>query len=273
MPDFSPTVGANRFVNFSAYTSGDGIINSSASANTKGSWEAIATTSFDLDGLLVNFSPSTLSVRDFLCDLSIGGSGSEQIILSNILYSSNTLYDFAHYWFPLHIPAGSVIRARTQSSTGSSAHELFFHGFGQSFDGYPACTRVETLGANTADSGGTSIDPGGSTGVFGTWQQITASTSFHYRYLIVALGNQANAARTTMVGDSDIGIGASSSEVILIPGLRWGAHSTSDTVLPHTYGPFPVSIPAGSRLSARSINYSTNATPARLIDFVLYGIG
>jgi hypothetical protein len=273
MAEWAAQPGGARVLWFSAYTSGDGIINSSASANTKGSYEAVATTTFDIDSFIVNFAPNTQLSRDFLCDVSVGAGGSEQIILSNLLYSGSVLLEYAPYHFPLHIPSGSVIRARTQCSTGTSAHELFFHGFTSSFDGQPACTRVETLGANTADSGGTSIDPGGTTGVLGTWQQVVATTSFDYRYLIVAFGNQANATRSSMQGDLDIAIGAAASEQLILSGLRYGTTTGDDCINPHVYPTFPVAIKAGSRISARTVNYSINSSPARLIDIVLYGIG
>lgn len=273
MAEWAPVPGGNRIVPFSPYWSGDGVINSSASANVKGAYEAVYTTVYDFDGLLVNFSPATLAVRDYLCDISIGAGGSETIILPNLLYSASTVYEYAPYYFPIHVPGGSVIRARTQCSTGSSGHEIFFFGFGSSFDGLSGCSRVEALGVNTADSGATSVDPGGTTGVLGAWTQIAASTSFDYRYLIIAFGNQANGARTSMVGDVTIGVGAAAAEVNLIETVRFGAHSTTDNLLPHVYPPFPVSIPAGTRISARAVNYSTNASPARLIDVALYGIG
>ena len=274
MAEWAPHPFGNRAISFSAYTNGDGIINSNASANTKGSYELIvSSTQHAYDMLSVTFSPNTLATRDFLCDIAIGAAASETIIINNLAYSASTNWVPQQYLFPIHVPAGTRISARTQCSTGSSNHELFFHGYATAFDGYAGCTSVETWGAVTGDSGGTSIDPGGTAGVVGAYSPLVTSTTFDVKWLMVAFGNQAQASRATTVGDLDISVGAGGSEQIIVPGIRFMTNGTPDEVLPHTFGPVPVDIPAGSRVAARCVNYSTNASPARLIDLIVYGIG
>jgi hypothetical protein len=260
--------------NFSAYTSGDGIINSSGSANVKGAYEAVVNaTAFPIDWLSVTLLQATAAVRDLLLDIAIGGAGSETVIVSNILYSLNTLAKPTTYVFPIAIPEGTSIRARCQASAGSTGVEIFLKGYRGAFPGFAGFGRVETWGADTSDSGGTTVDSGGSIGVKGAYAQLIAATAFDTKWLTVALGNRANTARTTMVGDVDIAIGPGGSEQVIIPDLRYYAHATDDYLQPGAYYAIPMTIPAGSRVAARHVNYNTADATDRLIDVAAYGIG
>jgi len=254
---------------------GGSSITANASANTKGAWLTIATAlGYDIHSLHLVLDQNTGGQnRDVLVDIGIGGAGSEVTVVDNILYSlAPTDHSEVPIILPLFIPRGTRVAARIQASTGSTTIEMF--GFGSTIplsmgDGIQSC---QTVGANTADSGGTSIDPGATPSVYGSWVQLVAATERHVKYMNIALGNQLNAARTVAVGDFEIGIGAAASEIAMAGG-RYRMNATVDSVRPQMYGPIPVSIPQGTRVAMRTINYSTGTSPARLFDAVAYLFG
>jgi hypothetical protein len=87
----------------------------------------------------------------------------------------------------------------------------------------------------------------------GAWAQIIASTARDAYGITVFIAATAGAASTNQRYLVDIGIGASSSEVVLIPDLLCGNASAFNAAA--NTGPamfhFPIYIPAGSRISAR----------------------
>lgn len=239
----------------------------SGTVNTKGSWAEltdsapVACSSFLL---IVNFD-----LASYLMDIGIGPLGSEQILVPDIHRSSAALMPTS-FVFPVRIPAGARVVARSASTLASSSSSTCMYLMAEGFSGAIGRNRVVTYGAVTADSGGTSIDPGGTAHTKGTWTQITASTPAAHKGLAIALGNQANATATGTSWLFDIAVGGSGSEQIMISNYRASA-SVNETVSPSFSPFFPVSIPQGSRLAMRSQCIVTDATD-RLLDVVLYGL-
>lgn len=251
-----------------------GDVNGSAStANTKGAWaELISSTSFPASGLIV-----TIGYRNnanFLVDIGIGGAGSEIAIINNLLasaYAASESLKTGSMFFPISIPAGTRISARCQADSTSNKN----CGVGVQIVGggfvYPApFSTVLTYGANAANSRGVNIDPGSSADTKGAWIEIAASISNNLKALFVRFGDGSSARSALKQGVLDVGIGAASSEIVLIPNIYY-TFTANNMIGPDCSLLLPVSIPSGTRLAVRASNQETNAT-YRKFDVALYGL-
>lgn len=242
-----------------------------ATANTKGSWtEIVASTPQQADGIWV--IAGFVGIADYLLSIAVGASGSEQTIIDNLYLNgaSGGNGETNAYFFPIHIPAGTRIAAQSQASAASmSSVRLEIILLTYDFLQTAPLSRVTTYGAAPADSGGVSVDPGGTAHTKGAYSEIVASAAAPLRRLLVLFGNQANAARTTCKWLVDIAIGAGGSETIVVADLF--VHGSGFELLFPQAVSFPVSIPAGSRLAVRAQCNITDATD-RLFDVILYGV-
>jgi len=245
-------------------------------ANTKNaSWlELIASTPFHAHSLIVLPGPD--DPTDYLIDIAIGAAGSEVIIINNLTHShGNTLYYgqnvVSMFQIPVNIPAGTRISVKAQGYAATKT--ISFSAYilnNNNFKGIYPTGKIITYGANTADSGGVSIDPGGTVKTKGAWSEITSSCEA-LQGLVMAFGNQRNANRAWAGWIIDLGIGAAGSEQVLIPDWGLMGNQTTSALTP-TYSPYlPISIPAGTRLSMRAACYINDATD-RLIDGFIYGV-
>lgn len=141
------------------------------------------------------------------------------------------------------------------------------HDISQSF------AQSVTLGADTGNSGGDSIDPDGSADTKGSYDKITSSLSVGIKALMVCIGSSINNARQFCSWNLDIAVGPAGSEVVIIPDLYLCVFGGTDNhrVSPPFIGPFPVSIPAGGRVAARAKCNITDSTD-RVFDLVLIGL-
>ena len=250
------------------------VVTSSGSANTKGSWEEIfATTNFISNYLWITGAWSG-GAREYLVDISIGSTGNEKTILSNLHISgaqanvSRTGYCYA---FPIYIPSGEKISVRCQSDGTTQAMWASIGLSTMSFLSLPGFNKVITYGANTGDSGGTSIDPGGSSGTKGSWVEFSASTEMNIAGIVMAVGNAGNTIPGWGLSYIDIGIGASSSEKVVIPDLTHYMVYENEARNPAQTPFIPCAIPKGSRLVVRADSETIDATD-RLIDVILYAV-
>jgi len=245
--------------------------------NVKGAYVELSTaTPLQADGLIVMLGRGG-GCNDSLTDLAIGAAGSEQIIAANLSASPapfSSYYSSAGtaYYLPLSIPEGERLAARTQSLGTTLRIAVTLVALGglasKPFNG------AATYGAVTADSGGTSIDPGGTAHTKGAYVELTAATSADMRELILALGNAGISRGYAADWLLDIGIGAAGSEQVLLPDLPLctGSGTISMGILPQTIGPLPCNIPAGTRIAARA-QCSINTASDRIFDLILYGVG
>jgi hypothetical protein len=243
-----------------------------ASANTKGNYAPLITSTAFPSSLMVLAFDTPSSARSYLVDIAIGAASSEQVLISNLLVSvpsSNPAWGAVGI-FPLAIPAGTRIAARAQSTTGSSQIRVSCHLFAGGFGIPPHGAIIDTYGVDTTDSGGTSIDPGGSSHTKGSYVEITGATTRPHRYLAVLFGSQVNGVMTTGTWLFDIAIGGAGSEVVILNNLVVNATSQADGVHPAMYPLLPVNIPAGTRIAARAQSSITDATD-RLLDMTILG--
>ncbi len=271
MPDFSLLGGGNRIEEGGSDTSNSTgtTITAAGSAHTKGAYaQLIASTGFVGSHLAILAQSESGSFHG-LFDIAVGAAASEQDVISNLhLCAKGTEAQFLIV--PLTIAAGSRISARCQASSANEELEMQVMLFGNTLANTASLSRVTTYGANTADSGGVQVDPGAVANTKGSYSEITSSTTDPIRALVVAIGNQNNFNQTNAHALLDIAVGAATSEQVIISNMLYSTSTTSDRFHPIFAGPFPVNIPIGTRIAARSQSSNTDATD-RLIDVIVYG--
>lgn len=106
-------------------------------------------------------------------------------------------------------------------------------------------------GAAPVNSGSAAVAPGASPNTKGAWTQLIASTTSDISMLVVRISNvRASATNTACL--VDIGIGAASSETVLVANIpAGGAASDGDEMLGLTVT-IPIFVASGTRISARS---------------------
>jgi hypothetical protein len=236
------TIGASTAVTWYEYCQ------SSAVANTKGSWrQLVASTSKPATGIALLFWIETES--DYLVDIGIGGAGAEVVIIPNI-YVPVKSYVSRHIFnlhVPIAIPAGVRIAARCQDAVGSGYANLGGALISKGFMPSEALNRATTYGAITATSLGTAVAPSATAHTKGAWVEISSAITNSIRQFVLVISNVYTGA--TSFALIDIGIGAAGSEKVILANL-WMSMSAYHTH-PLSYGPFDISIPAGTRLAAR----------------------
>lgn len=250
------------------------ILTGAAGAHTKGAYtQLIASTAFDAEGIWVILGRG-VSVTSYLVDIAIGGAGAEQVIIPNLaFYSPVNDSGNRHIFIPISIPAGTRIAGRCQTAAGGSQQLrcgvlLQAHGFVPS----NPLGRVKDYGISTATSTGTTIDPGVTVNTKGAWVQMVASTDNDIEMLLLAVGYRLQAVGAP--GPQwlvDIGVGGIGAEQVIISNLWLGVAGTWDDFLQQMLGPFPVHIPAGTRLVIRA-QCNTATSPDRTFAAGLYGL-
>lgn len=247
-----------------------------AGANTKGSWvQLAAATARDAFCLYLNTQDGGDTGRDSLYDIGFGSSGGEVAVIENLMHTFQGTFVAGFstpHLLPLFIPAGSRVAARHACSTGSTNLGMSAMLCNQPMPGWPRRPLYQAMGHDAADSGGTSIEPGGSANTKGSWVQL-GFTDFRTRFLQVMIGSQRNGTMQTANWAVDIGYGPPSGPITtVIENYLIGSISNWDNIFPRSSPTFHCYIPAGSRIVARAQSTTTDATD-RLFDVVLQLIG
>lgn len=244
-------------------TAGAAVV-ASATPNTKGVYtELIASTAFEAQTLIVNtlttITTSTVATGTLL-DIAVGGSGSEVVLISDIpigFRASNQ-----QFICPILVPSGSRISARIQGQVISQSVTvnviLRQHG-----DHSAPPTTATTYGVSSSLSTGAALTAAVSVNTKSAYTELTSSTGSAFTRLLVCIsGNTANATAAT--GLMDIATGAAASEVVIIPDIYYEVTAAEFWTPFGISLPFTVSIPAGTRLSARyqATATATGARPA-----------
>lgn len=101
--------------------------------------------------------------------------------------------------------------------------------------------------STTSGFNGTTVNPSATANTKGSWVQITASTTADITFLEV-MACLINGSSGNLCFLTDIGVGASGSEVVLVPNLSTSVSSNNTTGIDII---IPLNIPAGTRISAR----------------------
>lgn len=243
----------------------------SGAAHTKGAYAQVVA-STDIDGmLLLWFIGGNWDgfLRRHLIDIAIGGAGSEQIIISNYMFevAGTALWGNIPILFPINIPRGTRIAARHQSDVASSPLYISASIIAPGFTTPGLLGRCTTYGAVTATTKGTSIDPGATANTKGAYVQLTASCD-KIRELVLLFGMSQNSVNE-FNWYIDIAIGAAASEQVILSNIP--ARAIYDSFNPFSFGPIPISIPAGNRIAARA-QCGVNTATVRIIEVELIGI-
>ncbi len=261
-------------------------VTASASANTKGSWvEVHSETVYDFDIyyliLVYEGTHAAATYDGIVVDIGYDASGGTTYIVAvpDILVgsaSADSPDGGLSIGFPVHIPNGSAIAARCQSTTGSDTVEVGIQLYGGSIDGepHPPQGPIVAYGVTTSsDTQGTVLPSNSGANSLSAWQEITSATTHPHRGLVLGLelsGTEAPSEEFLF----DVATGASSSEVILAD--RFGfmrmqgeEHFTAKSSLPSVLIERP--IPEGTRLAVRAQG-SANGTTDDL-EVALYGWG
>ncbi len=251
-------------------------VGAGGTANTKGVYaQILASTPHDSSALIISMDKTTLST-EYAFDLAIGGSGSEQVILSNMLVQSLDAPPYDTIYLPMTIPVSTRLSMRAQCTTASLDVQFILIGLdgGQTSPMSPAL--YDTYGFVAASTHGTSVDPGATANTKGAWAQIAASTAADLCGLMIAVdgaGISSATANATVEMLLDIGVGAAGSEQVIVSNLQLMQQQLSggaNSAWPSFSPLIPVQVPAGSRLAARCQSTSNTATQ-RTIGVVLYG--
>lgn len=287
MAELPISAGITSIQETSGATASKGVaISNPGSINTKTSYTTcIASTVRSCSALIVQLTVDAVAtnlVTSGLFDIAVGASSSEVVIASNLLgqamgYSAGFNNGTTTYVLPIQVPAGTRISARWQAqattSRGYVTVALMSGGAGL----LNGSGSVESWGLSTASSIGTVLDPGGTANTKGSYTQLVASTSRNCREVsIVLYSPDVDSAGNDQVNKFwavDIAVGAAASEVIIVPDLM-ASRGWSTNFSPTGSLRLPISIPAGTRISARCASTSNNATGSvRKIGIAMYGIG
>lgn len=244
-----------------------------AGANTKSSYAQItAATGFAYSALTLNLASSGGGGQCYLMDIAIGGAGSEQVIVPNILFDSmrGAGQNGMNLTLPVSIPAGARISARLQEvgGAGTRTMELCVIGRAGGSNSAVACAGLTAnYGANTGTSNGILVDQGATPNVFGAWTQITASTTSNHGQLMAVMGT--NQSINTLGGyyNFQIGIGAGGSEVAIAE-FQSGTSTNTNRMHVNTYD-INATIPAGTRIAMRAKCDVASATDRQATAIIL----
>ena len=239
-------------------------------SHSKGSWqEVVSSTSQAADGIIVFCAPWSNYNERYLFDIAVGGSGSEEVIVENLVVDSRSFASVSGWtrYMPIHIPEGTRIAMRGQSSGGQRCSFGILL-LGQGGHGPAPLCQCETLGADTSDSGGVTVIPGSSANSLGSWTSI-GTTSDSWKFMGITAfrpSDGQNLSTPHYMYEVAIGSGGIPQETIL-SGLALYANANNDLIDPGWVG-FPVDIPASTELFVR---LQADGASQNNVDFIFYG--
>jgi len=258
-----PTFGRVRIGHFTASARDLITVTAGATAHTKGSWtQLISSTSHDAYGIWIGIDGIHVSAAatPYLVDIGVGPAGSEQVIIPNLdVWGADATAAGLNphlFWFPVYIPAGSRVAARSQSATANKTCRVMVMLDGVPWYGLWGLGPVVDYGTDLANSSGTSVTPG--SGAFGSWVQLGTTTRDHTFWTVSMdwLTNAVVSALTTLV---EVGVGPSGSQRSL--GVLRFRSTAAEQI---AGGPFPLflaslPVPAGTPVWARAASGATTA--------------
>lgn len=201
---------------------------------------------------------------DCLVNLYVGASGQEQLLIGGIRTGRAASTGGAHktFYVPLGIPAGTRVTAKYQCSSSAGAPNVYvsFTPLGSGFSSRSPLSLFEAWGADTSISRGKLVTASATTHTLGNKVELIASTTIDAQHVIVQ--SHQNVAQQSLL---TFYVGAAGSEVPILGPIHVTGHgdTTGAADLAKMYGTtfsFPLSVPAGSRISAALQSNTANAT-------------
>lgn len=251
--------GGSLETNLTAASRAGTTVTASATPHTKGSWSSlIDPTSRPSYGVWVVVATvaTTGTNTSLLVDIGYGptGGGNEQVVLPDLDAGYVGLTSVVRgrcYYFPVYIPTGVRVSARCQAVIASDTVVVGIY-LEQDSLYPPAGGGVLAYGADTANSRGTSVTP--ASGAFGSWAQLTASTTRAHRFWAAGydpLGDTSIATAGEVL--VELGVGPDSSNVSRIY-AGTTAQTTAEALGPMfpllCYGPVPAARAIWARLAS-----------------------
>jgi hypothetical protein len=257
-----PTFGQVQIRHFTSSARDPITVTAGDPAHTKGSWtQLIASTSYDAYGIWVGvdgiFYANTATA--YLVDIGVGPSGSEQVIVPNLdvwgADSGGPGMNPRTFWFPVYIPAGSRIVARSQSVTANKTCRVMVALDGVPWYGLWGLGPVNDYGTNLSASRGTSVTPG--TNAFGSWVQV-GTTARDHTFWTVSMDYLSTGTPSSVTTIVEVGVGQSGA----LRSLGVMRFRNSGALIGG--GPFPLflaslRVPSGTPVWVRAASGSTTA--------------
>jgi hypothetical protein len=248
-------------------------ITASGSTNTKGSWADIGTTGFAWKLLILCVDGNTGTACDGVLDLGINVGGNSFVIAEDLRISTTaplTNEGQQYYWLPIAVPSGAVLSARLAASAASKTVKVTCTGFSNGLGGAAPFSRCRAL-YTSATSRGVAVDPGAASLTKGAYSQLVASTAFDVCAISFMFGYNGDISRGSFARWLiDLAIGGAGSEYIFLPNFVSHFETVIDGPFTSFIPPFPMFIPAGSRIAARALCASTTAGD-RTFDIAAWG--
>lgn len=265
-PNLAP---ANRSQTLGAVTaSTTGLtVTGNASANLKGSWTDIGgATAFTYEAFsLTMYAANT---TDYVVDVGISDGANRATIVSNLRLSGLRLAEagWAHYFIPVHVPAGSQLSIRCAGATVSPSLRAVLTGYATGIGGSPGFSRAVAL-YTPGTSRGISVTPG--SGVESSWFEISSSCPEDIAAVFGFIGYGNDIARATAnLMKVDLGLGAAASEQTIYADFCMCYGSQRDG--PNIVWPiFACDIPKTTRIAARA---QANLGTDIVFDLGLWGL-
>ena len=253
-------------------------VNHGGVAHTKNTtWtQLIASTAFDAQLVIVTVTNNIVAGGDSctLLDIGIGAASSESVVIPDLLagwvVGTTAAGGARHYIFPLYIPAGSRLSARTASVRTSGSVTVGTQLFGGPRDPerWWCGQQVTAYGIDTASSSGTEHTAGNS-GAESTAAAIGTTSADHDCIVFGVQGAPATTTMNALAYHFDVGIDAASTSWLAQDAFFF-VSTTSEAVgwAGSAHWPLFSKVPSGSELA---IGGECSGT-AQALDFALYGV-
>lgn len=262
----------NRHSNSRTYgnSSSTGTTLTTGAANTKGAYTTlIASTVGDASAVIVTVLNDATASNSMFVDIAVGAAASEQVIISNVMLDGAILINSTQI-FPVAIPSGTRISARAQTTGATNSVRVMVMVLDDGMIGR-AGSVVDSIGALTATTIGTSVDAGASANTKGAYAQIIASTAVDYGAFCFHMDSLGRSAVGTSNNQLiDVAVGGAGSEQVIISNYPM-ALQNGNTVGCAWSPWFEMDIPSGTRIAVRS-QASSNVTPSRTWGFIMHGL-
>lgn len=248
-----------------------------ASAHTKGTAVELisgATVTEDVYGVSLFFCGARVSTgtRRFFVDLLVDEAGGTAWVtrINNLLVNSPTSdRGFYSYYFPLFIKAGSSIGAQQQCSTGGQTLRCGIKLFGKPSHPHlvKVGSKVETFGADTSTTSGTSFTSG--TGEMGSYSASLGTTAGNLFFWQVGMAT-SDASITGGHYAMDVACGDATNKKTCISHLTLNFDGTEGCGKPEFGDEIPYRLIApGAEVYVRS---ATHTTPDSDTTACVYGV-
>lgn len=242
-------------------------ITANATIHTKGATptQLIASTAADSYGIFVhvhNNATSNASTATLL-DIMRGGAGSETVLIPDLMAGwalpVSTSNAWRTYFFPIFIPSGTRLSARSQSLVASKTCSVGITLLQRPTQLGFVGTRVTAYGVDAANSRGT-LCTGGATSTYGTTVSLSASTANPIRYMQIGLDCGNRTTNVDAYGWAEILVGTQVLLDDLLFSTDTGTESigfdTANMLLSHQLWNLPSGIDLKYAIASTAVSFS-----------------